>query len=245
MAEKELVEYEGANPFVLLKEHLWISKILPELEDDADVIGYNEIFLKKGIQTKKEIVDYLWSIEKKLEKSSNEVIKNYLANLKYDQINKKLDFKFSKLEQESILGEKILRNVWKRVMKNNFCIDTLGGDLFEPSNWKLEIGKYKQDIKIEYYLPGGNQEAMEIILYSTYLSSFLKEFYSPKKLIISKKASLKMCENNNKNLRLNQILNEINSQILKKPYSSPKLFKNVILNLPDIMNTYLNKKLKE
>lgn len=240
MGKYNLTLKKVTKPIALIKEHAGIIAILPNLTDNESVMGYNEIFLDKNIRTKDELIRYCLNIERQLKENPDEIAKTYLNNLKYNRENQKIDSTFSKLEQESIRGGEIFRDVWRHVQKNCFSMNTLGEGLFKPETGRLIIDRcHSEDDVYMGYLPD-KENKVDIFIYSTFLSFLLHHFCIAKPKI-GKKASLKINDYTIGTFRFNNILKEINRQILSNKYPYLKDFKDIFLNLPEIINNYLKR----
>ncbi|MDD5012520.1 MAG: hypothetical protein PHQ66_02655 [Candidatus Nanoarchaeia archaeon] len=237
----------------LINEISGINAVIPTMEEDPSIIeGYFEIERKK-ITTLGELYNYKNGLENALRNySANPRVQGYLEELDYSKEVGKLNLIVSKLERESALGGKILKDVWNKCFDNGFNMDYQDdtGELLGEKESSLRISLYGDiDIKkvsIRYNIKGVSPS----IVLKQNKPKFIEKIKGKKSGEITADV-YKMVDDckmgYQKGISLERVINVIDRCILENGFYSGglKQFRKIILNLPSIMNKYLEDKLGE
>jgi hypothetical protein len=231
----------------LINEISGINAVIPTMEEDPSIIeGYFDIERKK-ITTLGELYNYKDNLENALRNySANPRVQDYLEELDYSKDTRKLNFTVSKLKRESVLGGKILKDVWGKCFDNDFNMDYFDNDgkLLGKKESKLQIWSRNEDkrIGIRYCINGTSPQ----IILSQHKQKFIEKIRGKKSEEIIANF-YKTREDYQEEISLEKVINVIDSFILKNDCYSKELkqFRKIIFNLPEIMHKYLEDKLGE
>lgn len=230
----------------LINEISGLNAVIPTMEEDPSIIGgYFEIE-RKDIATLKELYDYKNSLETKLRNySANPIVQDYIQELDYSKDAGKLNLTISKLGRESALGGRILKDVWSKCFDNGFNMDYLDndGELLGEKESTLQIWS-SNDMGRRIIIKYGINGIYPGIILEQHKPRFIERIKGNK----SEDITASFHKNNGdyeEGIPLRRVINVIDRFILENGWYSTALkkFRKIVLNLPYIMNKYLESKL--
>jgi len=221
----------------LINEISGLNAIIPNMEDDPSIIeSYFSDLEDKEITNLQELYNYKNQLEITLKGySANPLVQNYLQELEISKGIGNLNCKISKLEKESKLGGKILREVWTKVKEKGFVMNHYLCEDNEHTDY-ISIFEKNRDVKICY---DGTYDT-ELVLSPSRFGGQVKDKAELFNIYGDGKTNLLTSS-------LDQVLYGIGSIIMNYPEGTLEKdlmrFSKAILNLPTIMNDYMEKSL--